>query len=78
MIGFTGYEIIDYGTGWWGFVGRVPAKLGWLNMDGSTLTDEQAAEVVTLNNPAMSYKNRSFETKAAAEEAAAEWERGEI
>ena len=62
-------HIIQYPSGRWGFVGHVAVKLGWVNKDGSELTDEQAKRLASASNPAMLARSRSFETKEAAETA---------
>jgi len=65
-----GLHLMKNPKGTYHFVGTVPVKLGWVNKDGSELSDEEADKVVSANNPAMLAKTRVFKNENDAKKAA--------
>ncbi len=43
----TGAHLIQYPSGTWGFVGRVPASLSYENMDGTPISNEDARNIAS-------------------------------
>jgi hypothetical protein len=63
-------NVIQFPTGTWGFVGRVPAALAHVMTDGSPVTAE-AAKIAASFGPALAnVKTRAWETREAAVAAA--------
>lgn len=56
-----GIHLIKNPAGTYSFKGTIPVVLGWVNKDGSELTEDEAKEVARSNYPAMLAKSRVFE-----------------
>jgi len=65
-----GIHLILNPAGTYSFKGTIPVTLGWVNKDGTELTNEQATEVARSNYPAMLAKSRVFQHPEDALEAA--------
>lgn len=59
-------SLIKNPAGTYHFVGSVPVKLGWMNKDGSELSDKEAKELVKSSSPGMLGKSRVFKTSKEA------------
>jgi hypothetical protein len=64
-------NLIQYPSGRWGFVGKVPAVLAFINKEtGEAPTDEQVAKANSFGVRFSGLKTRSWATKEEAEAAA--------
>lgn len=66
-------HVIDYPSGRFGFVGRVPAVLGYARIDGAPLTAQDAADLAHVGPGFLKYRirGRSWATEAEARAEAA-------
>jgi hypothetical protein len=64
---FNGCHIMQYPTGKWGFVGRVPRTLAWQRRDGARMTETDWHTVAYCMAPgSFGYGAVAFETEAQA------------
>lgn len=72
MFNFQGASLIQYPTGRWGFVGKVPANLAWRRRDGAPMTADDWHTVRYCMAPgSFGYGSVTFETEEAAKAALA-------
>lgn len=65
-IGHLPLSVIQYPTGRWGFVGRVPAALSYAQKDGSAPTAKQLDAAAHCGPGFAGLKPRSWETRESA------------
>jgi hypothetical protein len=66
-IQIAGCHIMQYPTGKWGFVGRVPRALAWRRLDGAPMTDADWHTVKYCMAPgSFGYGAVAFPTEAEA------------
>ena len=64
---FTKCEVMQFPSGRWGFVGRVPAALAWQRRDGAPMTDADWQTVKHCMAPgSFGYGPVTFETESDA------------
>lgn len=56
----------QYPSGRWGFVGRVPAEIGWMRKDDKPMSEEDLKDLASSNMPALKYKQKAYGTKNEA------------
>ena len=68
-------SIIQYPTGRWGFVGRVPVALGCVQQNGQAPTPKQADAVAHCGPGIVGLRPRTWESREAAEGALEDYTR---
>ena len=72
MFNFDRPIVNQFPTGRWGFVGRVPVTLGYVQQNGETPTAKQCASAAHCGPGIAGLRPRTWETKEEAEQALAD------